>query len=114
MGQINEQYGTPADELQEDSIPNESGTLDPVEPQDANKLKNIRNSQPGEEAHVGVDSTGPGKSTIQKVEQQESLPAVAIVVDDKFAKPGEFYDPNKDERIISELDAADRGAAKAE
>ena len=104
--------GVPAKALQEDSIPNESGTIDPLEPRDAEKLKNLRNTQPVPEDNIGRDTVGQGQPNAQKVKQQESLPATNVPVEKNFSKTGEFYDPMKDERALAKKDAGARGGNK--
>jgi hypothetical protein len=111
--------GIPADQLQEDAdqvFPNqnESGTIDPLEPADTEKLKNIRNTKPGDEDTVGKDTVGQGQPTQQKVRQEPSLPPVSVPVEKNFENIDEFYDPLETERAQADRDSQDRGSAKAE
>jgi len=95
-----------------DTFSNESNSADPVEPQDAEKLNNIRNTQPAAEDTIGRDTVGQGQPTAQKVNQEESLPPSAVPVEKNFAKTGEFFDPMKSERAIVGKDSANNGAEK--
>ena len=74
---------------------NETGLIDPIEPQDADKLNDIRNSRPGQEVHLGKETVGQGAPVAQSTNQHGSLPATAVPVEKNFTKTGEFYNPNK-------------------
>lgn len=110
----NPQTPSPTPVLDTNAPATEYGTIDPLEPHDAEKLTNIRQTQPGEEHRVGRDSTGQGQPGFQKVKQEESLPATAVPVEKNFTKTGEFVDPLASERIVADKNAASRGAAKTE
>jgi hypothetical protein len=100
-------------ELDKDAS-NESGVINPVSPEDTEKLKNIRNTQPSQEEHIGRDTTGQGQPDFQKINQEQSLPQTSVPVEKNFTKAGEFYDPMEIERLNTDKDSAERGAQKTE